>query len=101
MARNCSVSVDMKVACLLAALLPQCAAHNDKGTAWCSQWLADLTDKKTGDRRLRLLWMSARQRARLPPKTLGTAARKSNLFTVSLRDLALRDHWPASILQPV
>lgn len=71
MARNCSVSVDMKVACLLAALLPQCAAHNDKGTAWCSQWLADLTDKKTGDRRLRLLWMSARQRARLPPKTLG------------------------------
>ena len=70
MARNCSVSVDMKVACLLAALLPQCAAHNDKGTAWCSQWLADITDKKTGDRRLRLLWMSARQRARLPPKTL-------------------------------
>ena len=84
MARNCSVSVDMKVACLLAALLPQCAAHNDKGTAWCSQWLADLTDKKTGDRRLRLLWMSARQRARLPPKTLGERPRVNQICLRSL-----------------
>ena len=84
MARNCSVSVDMKVACLLAALLPQCAAHNDKGTAWCSQWLADLTDKKTGDRRLRLLWMSARQRARLPPKTLGERPRGNQICLRSL-----------------
>ena len=101
MARNCSVSVDMKVACLLAALLPQCAAHNDKGTAWCSQWLADLTDKKTGDRRLRLLWMSARQRARCRPRRSANGRAEIKFVYGLLSDLALRDHWLASILQPV